>query len=463
MTAFPSLQIASDTAESIPVQLTRQLRDLILSGVLRASDKLPSTRQLAGDLNISRGSVVSAYEQLVAEGYCASRQGAGTVVHPDLPPMPARQVGAGTQPSQPTHHHILPLTPGVTLSELSHRRSWIQAWRQAAHAAPVGVHGDPGLRHALAEYLRLSRATVVDPDRLFISGGAREGLLLVLAALEDRPRLGVESPGYASLHHLAARFGAELTGLEVDQQGLVTSRLPDNLDAVIVTPSHQYPSGASLPLQRRLELVEWARATGSWVIEDDYDAALRYTGEPLPLLSSLDSERVVTLGSFSSTAPQALGGGFVVAGSGLTEELRRARQDIGPALGSGIQTVWRILLDSGEYSRDLAHQRNRAMRRREILGAELPVTATMDERHGGSNAMVYLDDGLPLTSLELTEQFRRAHLGAVVDPEYWSISDHRGKPLYADVSSNMVLVGLGGGRDENFHQTCHAFGQILRG
>ncbi|MFN8557894.1 MAG: PLP-dependent aminotransferase family protein [Dehalococcoidia bacterium] len=309
------------------VRLVVALREAILSGQLPPGARLPASRVLAAQLALSRGAVVGAYEELVSEGYCQARVGAGTLVAPlDL----AREGRA-------LYHAAAPVSPaGPRLSQWAQRLSVPS--RRAASAPPVrydfrhGVAADqypaatlaaalrraaltlqsapplgdpagsPRLRRALAAHLGRSRGLRADPERMIIVSGSQQGLdLAVRLLLDPGDRVCVEDPGYARAHAVFRAAGATLTPVPVDHGGMTTASLPvEGARAAYVTPSHQYPTGAVLAPDRRLALLAWAERHQAWILEDDYDSEFRYGGPPLPCLQGLDrADRCLYLGSVS--------------------------------------------------------------------------------------------------------------------------------------------------------------------
>ena len=361
---------------SLPSLLTAELRRLIGEAVLAPGDALPSSRALAAHLGISRGSVVAAYDQLLAEGYLSASPGRSTVVNPHLRrvhPRVSRPVAA-RQPETPA---LLDLSPGRPWTADVVNPAWKAAWRQASLSpvdAVVPDLGLPELRGAWAEHLRQMRAVVRDPAQLAVTGGGREGFALLLLALADgtpsRLRVGVEEPGYPSLRQVPARFGATVVPVPVDEHGLRVADLPAGAEApdlLIVTPSHQYPLGGSLPVDRRQALLEWARRHDVVIVEDDYDSELRYTSEPLPALTALDDPadgRTVLLGTLSKTLTPALATGFLVLPAWLVPRVAEARRDLGQPVGLVTQRAVANYLASGALRLHTQRMRNRYRRRR---------------------------------------------------------------------------------------------------
>ncbi len=366
---------------TLPEQLSEQLRDLIGREVLSPGDAVPSSRALATHLGISRGSVTAAYDQLLAEGYLSASAGRATVVNPLL-----RRVHPPALPSiRPVVEEPvtgLDLRPGRPWTDELVDAAWRAAWRTASTApadaqpSPLGL---PGLRAEWADHLRRMRAVVRDPAQIAVTGGGREGLALLLLALGGGSglRVGVEDPGYPSLRRVPHRFDAQLVSLDTDQHGLVTADLPTGgqvPDLLLVTPSHQYPLGGSLPIDRRLALLEWAHAHQVLIVEDDYDSELRYTSSPLPALAALDDPvtgRVVLLGTLSKTLTPALATGFLALPQWLVEPVLGVRVDLGQPLGLVAQRAMAEYLRSGALRLHTQRMRHRYRRVRAQVVAAL--------------------------------------------------------------------------------------------
>jgi GntR family transcriptional regulator / MocR family aminotransferase len=419
---------------TLPEQLANQFRELISKQVLAPGDLVPSSRALAQHLAISRGSVVAAYDQLLAEGYLSASGGRATIVNPQLrrvhPPSLVEIRPAVTE----TPASGLDLRPGRPWTAELVDAQWKAAWRQAAglaaDAEPAAL-GLPSLRQQWADHLRRMRAVVRDPAQIAVTGGGREGLALVLLALSDgrKLRVGVEDPGYPSLRRVPQRLGAQLVTLPTDVHGLITEHLPTGGSApevLLVTPSHQYPLGGSLPMDRRQELLEWARTYQVLIVEDDYDSELRYTSSPLPALAALDDPvtgRVVLLGTLSKTLTPALATGFLALPEWLVPAVGQVRADLGQPLGLVAQQAMAQYLASGALR--LHTQRMRQRYRR--LRAE--VVAALSGRPG---LRVYPMDGglhavVETARDEVAVVSELAARGVLVSPlsKYWSGTDPR--------------------------------------
>lgn len=363
----------------LPAQIAAGVRAAVADGSLTPGDAVMSTRALAAQLGVSRGTVVAAYDQLISEGYLLASQGAPTRVHPELP-VASREVGGvaglgGASASNP----LLSLKPAPSAASGVRPSAWRAAWRDAA-AEPGGrvdKAGQPELREAVAEHLRLTRGLNVSPGQLVVSGGSREGLLLILATLAAqtgrRLRVGVEDPGYPGLRRIVPMAGHELVECATDADGIEVEQLPDDLDAVLMTPAHLYPLGGSMPAARRAQLVAWAARTGTVVIEDDFNAELRYRTAPQPTLAAQAPRgvEVFTLGTFSTLLSQELAAGYVVASASSAESLAQTRRVLGMPVSSVTQRAVAHLLRGGYVRRNTRAMHARLAAGRDVLEKRL--------------------------------------------------------------------------------------------
>src|SRR5215831_16317800 len=276
--------------ETLRIALERSLRDAIGSGALRPGVRLPSSRSLAAQLGVSRGVTSDAYEQLAAQGFLINRVKAAPVVSGvarSSAPAPSRTV------TRPARFDLTPNTPDVSLFPV---RRWTAALLHTLRSSPVAAYdygaprGEQGLREALADHLGLTRGVVADPERIVVVSGAAQGVDLLARMLAGRHarRVAVEDPSLDSQPQRIRLSGLEAVGQPVDGDGLVVDGL--DADAVLVTPAHQFPTGAVLSGGRRRELLSWARSRDALVIEDDYDAEFRYDREPVRALQGLDPD-----------------------------------------------------------------------------------------------------------------------------------------------------------------------------
>ncbi|MGP0170300.1 MocR-like pyridoxine biosynthesis transcription factor PdxR [Pseudomonas sp. NCHU5208] len=376
-------------------QLYQALRERILDGRLVGGTRLPASRELAGLLGISRNTVTRALDQLYAEGYVAGRVGDGTYVVELAQPRPASPAVVATANGTPAlqrlrgHHLPMPVEGaprafriGVPAFDLFPFATWarLQArfWRKPS-LARMG-YGDPAglleLRELIAAYLRNGRGLDCDPRQIVLTTGAQQAISLCAQLLvQPGERVAVENPGYRAAGHAFAVAGAQVRGVPVDGEGLQVDALQgvDDCRLAYLTPSHQYPSGVTLSLPRRLALLEWAKRSGGWIIEDDYDGEYRYSGTPLAPLAALDAlQRVIYVGTFGKLAFPALRLGYLVLPMALVEGFsRRLALDM-RHLEIGTQAVMAEFIAAGHFQRHVRRMRQAARSRRDTLLREWP-------------------------------------------------------------------------------------------
>src|SRR5215510_3198108 len=305
----------------------QRLRSEILAGRLAAGARLPSSRTLASQLGVARGTIEVAYQMLAGEGYTISAGARGTKVNPAL--SLRRRVPAPAKP--PSQAQRLRLPPGPLLFQMGlpaldvfPRKPWSQIAarivrsvdvEQLAH--PHDVMGYEPLRHAIASYLRIARDIACSADQIMITAGFQGALgFITQALLAPRDEVWVEDPGYFFAHELLRQSHLRLSPIPVDEEGLdVTAgtRIAPGAALAVVTPTHQFPLGMTLPVDRRLALLDWADRKRAFIVEDDYDCEFHHRGLPPPALKSLDrSGRVLYVGSFSKVLFPGLRLGYLV-------------------------------------------------------------------------------------------------------------------------------------------------------
>ena len=376
----------------LSARIYRQLLDAVLDGRLRAGERLPPTREMARRLDVSRNTVTVAYERLAAEGFLSGRIGAGTFVSGEpLSRIQARRAPAGVvrprrlwesmsiladvqSVAQPydlragiPDVHLFPL---ATWRRLVARQLRPAAVRSAAYGEPSGCSA---LRTAIARYVGISRAVRASADDVIVTHGAQQALDLigrVLIAPGDC--VAVEDPGYTPARRLFQSLGAQVIGVPVDGDGLDVSAIPREARLVYVTPSHQFPLGVPMSLQRRAALLTWAERRGAVVIEDDYDSEFRFEGRPLDPLQSLDrGGRVVYVGSFSKVMLPMLRLGFLVAPESLQPALRTAKQLADWHVELPAQEALARFIDDGLLARHIRKAAREYARRRQRVADAL--------------------------------------------------------------------------------------------
>ncbi|WP_160122871.1 MocR-like pyridoxine biosynthesis transcription factor PdxR [Rhodovarius lipocyclicus] len=349
------LAVEHDSSRPLFQQIYLGFRDAILARRLSPGSRLPSTRLLAERLGVSRTSVLTAYEQLLAEGFVTGRAGSGTFVAEDAAPdvmAPTRSQLAAPLAPAPQLSRIgqryerfaaaLPLSPSLPFAAgcCSVDALSIQAWRRTgvevmqnfdpSYLSYSDPSGDLPLREEVAKYLRAARAVRCEPEQILILSGAQQAIdLSIRVLLNPGDAVWVEDPGYLATREALAAAGASLIPVPVDREGMVVEaglRAAPQARAAYITPSHQYPTGSIMSIQRRLELLSWAKAHGAWIIEDDYDGEFRYVGRPLASLQGLEGgESVIYVGTLSKMLFPGARIGFAVVPPALIGAFRGAR------------------------------------------------------------------------------------------------------------------------------------------
>lgn len=379
-------------------QVNVAIRRAILDGVLTPGTRLPSSRALAKDLNVSRTTTLVAYEQLLAEGYITARRGSGTFVASELPDALPRRVPvpcatrtkhpelsrrgialAGTPgPARRLTGPPRPFRLGAPALDLFPFRLWSRLVDQRLRSMTIGQldYGDTAgfapLRQAIAELVEQARGTRCDPEQVFVVAGAQRGLQTLATSLLDHDdRVWLEEPGYNGARSALMAAGARIVPVRVDDEGLdvaaAVKRWPDARLAY-VTPSNQFPLGVPMSLPRRFALLNWAAAVGAWIVEDDYDGEFRYGTRPLQSLHGLDSDgRVIYLGTFAKSMFPALRLGFLIVPSDLRDAFSGARRaaDVHPPLLE--QTALTDFIAGGHYARHIRRMRGIYRERLEAL------------------------------------------------------------------------------------------------
>ncbi|MCN9241009.1 PLP-dependent aminotransferase family protein [Streptomyces sp. RY43-2] len=357
--------------------LREALREAVRSGRLAAGTRLPSSRELAADLGVSRGLVTEAYEQLTAEGYLRADRGAGTWVSGAVRAAHPRAHDLAPRPSPAAHAGFLPGAPDLSLFP---RAAWAAAHRAVLAELPhhsLGYpdpRGLPRLRVALAGLLARRRGVVADPERIVVVSGVAQAITLLGGVLHARGvrAVGVEDPGSPEHGGLYASLGISAVPLPLDEDGLAVGPLDaSRVRAVVTTPAHQFPSGIAYSARRRAELLHWARSVDGLVIEDDYDGDFRYDRAPVGALQGLDPERVAYTGSVSKSLAPGLRLGWLLVPEAFAEEVaeRKRTMDLGhPVLD---QALLARFVERGDYDRHLRRCQRAYRERRDTLVAAL--------------------------------------------------------------------------------------------
>ena len=396
------IEIDRSRPRGLRVQVEEELKHAIREGRLAPGTLLPSSRALASDLGVTRGVVVAAYDQLLAEGYLSSRPGAATVVNPTAP----TSAGGSARPADLAPPVVVDFRPGLPDLSLFPRGAWARATRAALQTLPdadlgyTDPAGLPQLREAVADYLRRVRGVTADPRRVVVCNGFSHGLSLVVRVLTDlgHDAFAVEDPGYEDPRDEIRWLGARCHAVPVDDDGIVVDALRRTPARVaLVTPAHQCPTGSVLSPARRLALVEWARDVDGYVIEDDYDAEYRYDRQPVGALQGLAPDRVIYSATLSKSLAPGMRLGWLVLPESLAEPIVAARHITDHASASLMQAACATFLTTGDLDRHLRRTRRVYRDRRDkliaALGRWLP-DATTSGIAAGLQVLVTLPRGL---------------------------------------------------------------------
>lgn len=377
-------------------QLYEALRRAILDGKLQAGDRLPSSRELTQDLQLSRNTVVAALNQLGVEGYLVSRVGSGTYIHDNVPKAHARAAHTRAASSQTplsqrgvalsstfcaSQLEVQPFTPGpadfsafpVALWQRLQNKHWRMTYPDMLDYSYTGGHAP--LRRAVADYLRVFRSVPLDVDQVIITSGTQQSLELCAQLLGDHgDTVWLEDPAYWGAIKAFMATGLKLHPVPVDEQGMAPRRADEKRPPRLIytTPSHQYPTGAVMSLPRRQQLLAIAAAHKAWILEDDYDSEFRFSGPPLSSLAGLDpDQRVLYMGSFSKVLYPGLKLGYLVVPKRLVNAFKQAHYDLNRPGQMPLQAALAEFIGLGHFASSLRRARHSYAERRQCLLAAL--------------------------------------------------------------------------------------------
>ncbi len=421
-------------------QLYEALRRALLEGKLGAGDRLPSSRDLAQDLSLSRNTVVAALGQLTVEGYLVSHVGSGTFVHDHVPQRALRLWAPSAEPARLSqrgealaHRHcardleIQPFTPGtadfsafpVALWQRLQNKHWRAAYPEMLDYNDSGGYGP--LRRAVADYLRVFRSVRLDADQVLITSGTQQSLELCAHLLADHgDTVWLEDPAYWGAVKAFTATGLAIHPVAVDDEGIAPSATdeahPPRL--IYVTPSHQYPTGAVMSLARRQQLLATASRCNAWVLEDDYDSEFRFSGPPISSLEGLDEEgRVLYMGTFSKVLYPGLKLGYLVVPKALVHAFKQAHYDLNRPGQMPLQAALAEFIEMGHFASALRRARQTYAERRQLLvDALAPVLSSGLGRIHGAAQGLHLCLRLPSHADDRAMAAQAAREGLTVRP-----------------------------------------------
>lgn len=482
---FPVLSIDRTAAAPLHRQVYDAFRNMILSRTLRCGEQVPSTRALALELGISRIPVLTAYDQLLAEGYFESRTGSGTFVCSSLPDEPvATAPVAINKPvviskSRRISHRASTVAPYIarpwfrglgafSVSQPAYQNFPFHIWSnlvnrharspQASSLHYSGPLGIESLRQAICTYLRTSRAVRCEPDQVMIVSGSQQALEISARVLLDpEDPVWLEEPSYWLTRRVLEIAGCRLVPVPVDSEGLdVTAGMKANRKAraALVAPSHQFPLGSTMSLSRRLQLLNWAESAGAWIVEDDYDSEYRYSSMPVASLQGLDTNsRVIYIGTFSKVLYPSLRVGYLVIPRDLAPQFSAIRHamDLGPAHLT--QAVLADFINEGHFARHIRRMRQLYSQRRTALVSCVQRELGPSFEILGAEAGMFLALALPkhLDDIALATQAAREKLWlAPLSPTYLK---QPGRPGF--------ILGFGSTPAEEMPAAVHRLKSIL--
>lgn len=458
-------------------QVYARIRGLILEERFVAGDRLPSSRALARDLDVSRTTVELAFDQLLAEGFIERKQGSGTFVADVVPDRPRSFPEVGDSMSSTavsalpeSGHRMLqtpldwedgPVPPGFTPCRPEEDAFPIDLWnrtltrtvrergRAVQHAAPPG--GDSVLRNVLAAHLARTRGVQCTPEQIVITSGTQQSLdVLSRLLLDPEDSVWMEEPGYLGARAALQAAGARLTPIPVDEEGIdveAGQRLAPKAQLAYVTPSHQYPSGVTLSIARRLELLGWAAETNAWIIEDDYDSEFRHAGRPLAPLQSIDrSGCVIYLGTFNKALFVGLRLGYVVLPSALVQPFTQALEVAAGPVATILQAALAAFIADGHFVSHLRRSRIQYRARRDALLEAIDTSFEGTLRLGPSETGLHVCAYLPESVADTAVSEEAAGIGLHVPPlsRYYLGPDERNGLVlgYGGVDEDSIRAGI---------------------
>ena len=462
-----ALTLQRKSTQPLFVQLCEQIRVRIIRGQIDAGLRLPASRSLATELAISRSTVVTAYDQLVAEGYIEGRRGSGYFV---------RELA---ESKKPRRHARKPLTeklsclpgggsplthPGYPDNRLFPYGKWARCLARSARLSPRAMivsespFGDPHLRQSIANYLADWRGLDIQAQQVMVTAGSVDALETCIRTLTaPGDVIGLENPGYLPLRNLVKNQGMHVEWLRVGTNGAELprpSRHKPPTRIAVVTPSHQFPLGGAMSANRRREYQQWANTHNSWIIEDDYDSEFRYAGRPIPALASLDdSDRTIYVGTFSKVFSVSLRLAYLIMPPALIPDFRQTLSRFGVKAALPCQRALADFIDNGDLYRHIRRVRRvYADRRRlllELVEQKLSAHASFQDHQAGMQVTIKLRPGLDDRVIAAQAQ----HRGLQLSP----LSAHYGD----GVAQSGLLLGFCPYDHEEIHANVETLADII--
>ena len=444
-TAWLAFEIDRTAKTPVFEQICVFVRTQAISGALPEGSKLPPSREFAAQLGVSRPTVVTAYEQLLAEGYVRSRVGSGYFLcdlgEVELPAPPTPSPERLPLHNGPTSR---PFEYGQPDMRLFPHRQWAKSVARICRTQPEAMliggddFGNWDLRTAIAAYVSEWRGITAAPSQIAITAGSSDALELCMRTLTARgDEIGLEDPGYLPASEFAQAQGLKKVHLPVDDQGARLPAQKEHPSLVVLTPSHQYPLGGSMSPNRRLEFIRWAQENNGWIIEDDYDSEFRYAGRPIPALAGFDQlRRTIYVGSFSKIFSNTLRLGYVILPEPLVPQFHNTFDRFRPKASLMPQAALADYFTSGAFFRHLRRVRRIYGQRHKLLVDRLRQDFAdygyFQDHQAGMQLVFHLHP--PFVDTEIAE--KAARLGVRTPPLSAACTTAKGR--------NGLMLGFGG-------------------
>lgn len=454
-----------DRTSPVPVfeQICNSFRAQAASGELPAGTRMPATRVFATELGVSRSTIVTAYEQLVAEGYLKSLRGSGYTVC-DLGPveLEGRAASVGKVGSIETALAPVPFEAGLPDMRLFPHTQWAKTVSRVCRTDPqrmlVGETGlgNIDLRKAVADHVAEWRGIEAGPHQIIITAGAGDALeqCFRTLAVQGDP-VGLEDPGYPPLQRYAKAAGLTPCPMAIDQDGAVLDREAAAARLIVLTPSHQFPLGGAMAPSRRLAFLHWAERNNRWIVEDDYDSEFRYAGRPIPAMAGFNRlSRTIYIGSFSKIFSNSLRLGYLIVPDPLIDSFERIGRQYGVKASYMPQQALAEFIAKGEFYRHLRRMRRIYAERRKVLLDRLTVDmadfGSFEDHQAGMQIAFHLNGSL--RDIEISRTAERA--GLTVAP----------LSLYSHGKSNIngLLLGFCAFTTDELNDALHLLKQALQ-
>ncbi len=452
MKQTPWMAFSINRSSSTPMfeQICVAIRSQAASGELPEGTKLPPTRVFATELGVSRSTMVTAYEQLVAEGYLRSAPGSGyTICQMGSVELVAPPAANNADLGEDDRVSPRPFQAGQPDMRLFPHAKWAKTVSRVCRTNPqamlVGgaVQGNFDLRKAVADHIFEWRGIEASPHQIIITAGSGDALEMCLRTLARAgDRIGLENPGYPPLYQFVLEMGMTPSYLEIDASGASLPANADNAGLVILTPSHQHPLGGAMTPNRRIEFIKWAEQQSGWIVEDDYDSEFRYAGHPIPAMAGFDKlNHTIYVGSFSKIFSNSLRLGYVVVPVRLLEQFRSTLVRFGLKASYMPQQALAKFIENGDFYRHLRRMRRIYGERRnfllERLGGEFSTYGTFQDHHAGMQIAFYLN-----------RQYKDSEIAQTAASQNLSIEPLSRFSFAGDTLNGLLLGFCGFTRDE---------------